>query len=111
MAKDPIKKELLEMRKDMATLQKAEKQNRENRDLQLIEFIKSVKEYLDKVHAELLAHETLLVEVIKTNKTVEDTLLQVLVAIRQNEYLQVFKSNTSESLPLVPPMTVFVGLE
>jgi hypothetical protein len=111
MAKDLVKKELLEMRKDMASLQKAEKQNRENRDLQLIEFMRSVQEYLDKVHQELLSHETLLAEVIKTNRDVEETLTHVLVAIRQNEYLQAYKSQKTEPLPLIPPMTVFIGLD
>lgn len=51
-------------------------------------FIKKVNHLLTDIFKKTMSYEKLLKKTISTNKTVEETLLHVYTAIRQNEYLQ-----------------------
>ena len=105
-----LKREFLDIRKDIQTIRKDEKANRAERDLQLIEFIKTVSEYLDKIYLELYAHETVLAQMLLLHKEIGETLSHVLIAIRQNEYLQSIKSEEKGHEPLRGAATIFIGI-
>lgn len=51
-------------------------------------FIKKVNEMLLDMHKKIMSFEKLLKVVINTNENVDESITNVLLAIRQNEYLQ-----------------------
>lgn len=75
--KDELKKELASVRREFETM-------RSN----LVKITKSLNELVMGYNKTVSSQDALLKDIKSTNENVEDTLLNVLAAIRQNEYLQ-----------------------
>jgi hypothetical protein len=86
------------LRKINAFMIKTEKERKEvhtsQRDLMrkareiLLDMTRKEKRLLTKVESVLRNHERLLEKMLEVNRSVDETLCNVLLAIRQNEYLQ-----------------------
>ncbi len=90
-AKEFFKKSNKDVREMMAYLKASSKEtNREVREMSqyLKDWIKVADNKLKNIDSKLTVYEKKMVELTKLNDSIDETLGNVLLAIRQNEYLQ-----------------------